>query len=279
MPKFQNREEYEKWKTEKSKQSDKKEIHNEQLETKKSTKKWLESSKINILLKNKTTFLIIAPILILLFGISYWVFTQSSREFKKIAKEALKEIEDLDYAFKGGQINYIRFKDHAYNVTNKIAEMETKFADDKKNISKKEAKILGEIITAGELVKIIDCIWNKKIDSLDYYWLDKPLLKIKSCISVDYSSTIDDPYNKKYKKMPYIASFLLINAFYKGKIEPEIDKEVKDPQYLKKLKEKYSIYGTGDYYEEKLIESVYAEYLFDFINFYHTTVRNTQELL
>jgi len=307
MPEFKSKEEYEKWKTEKlnkikatNKNDDIDNSSKEQVEKIKEkessnlgnneviTKKKGINKKIILIGIGLFIGIIITYAVMKIFApqISPNQLTSSQiniktkeaidEDLRKLALDALKEMDDLKYGFKVG-ISYVNFRDQKFVVLKKIASIEDNFSNNA-NLNIPSTNILSFLMAASVYLEILDCIWKNKIE--DYS---------KQC-SYEYSrpfSLLDGFYNyvslcvMDYTKGPkgYLMekpfckyAFDNLQKYYEGlSSKYEVEKSI-----TKAAEEKYpsrSSYAARQEYKG-ICEKIPLPYLQDFMTMYSTEVDN-----
>lgn len=203
MPEFKNKEEYEKWKSERSKKQESK--IKDQTAMKESINNFKITEKTSSVINKKTAIIFGIFALVIGVAITYAIMhifkpqlsvsknmvekqEMVDAELQRQSIDVLNELNDLKYGFKVG-LNYINFRDQKFTVQKKIASIEELFSN-KSNINNTTTNVLKSYIAAGIYLDILDCIWKDKIKNSEYYvdftTLSSPESTVFVCVT-DYT--------------------------------------------------------------------------------------------
>lgn len=207
MPEFKNREEYEKWKAERSKKQEDKLKEDDKSKNRIKEQIVMKESLNNVKIAEKTPTVtnkklaIIIGVVALAVGVAvtYALMRFYNPQLSAISKknvekqeidselekqsiEVLKELNDLKYGFKVG-LNYIDFRGQKFTVQKEIASIEDNFSN-KPNINNVTSNVLRSYIASGIYLDILDCIWKDKIKNSEYHVDFTTLMSPESTVSV-----------------------------------------------------------------------------------------------
>jgi len=178
MPEFKNKEEYERWKAQKSKAAKttadsvaSEEKQNVDTGSQTISHKIMSRDELKPSNKRRTILFSIAGFIICITVASAFFALRPikgligvgiSSDLKKQTTDALKDLDDLKYGFKAG-LNFNQFRAQKYEVQKRILSIEDHFSNSEKldDLSK---DVLSSFISSGIYLEIIECIWKDKIE-------------------------------------------------------------------------------------------------------------------
>ena len=313
MAEFKNKEEYEKWKAEKlnkikatNKKDDTDGSSKEQIEKTKEKELSNLENKVEIAKKkgiNKKIVLIVIGLfigIIITYAVMKLFTAQISpnqptssqiniktkeainEDLRRLASDALKEMDDLKYGFKVG-ISYVNFRDQKFVVLKKIASIEDNFSNNA-TLNIPSNNILSFLLAASVYLEILDRIWKNKIEDyskicdyetygVGFFRLDVFESYVSLCV-MDYTT-------KGYlKEKPfYKYTFDNLQKYHEGLSS----KNEADRSITKAAEEKYPgpssrTYAAKQEYKE-LCDKIPLRYIQDFMTMYSTEVDNIHEAL
>ncbi|PIP19141.1 MAG: hypothetical protein COX41_04445 [Candidatus Omnitrophica bacterium CG23_combo_of_CG06-09_8_20_14_all_41_10] len=301
MAQFKTKEEYEKWKAQKSKEAEEKRKQwvntDSGLNLKAATpskNERADGKKINSPSGNRKLVisLLCAGLLIGIGGTLFFMKISTSKEnitqvsedilkqrgqsvdgeLKRHAIDTLKELDDLKYGFKVG-LSYIAFSKQLFEVQKKIERIEDIFSNNT-NLNASSLGVLSSVVSAKIYLDIIDCIWKDKIEKNTL-----TIVSVRNVYNPDPTTGLcimNYTLDKKYlqEKAYYKKAFSALEHYYNETVKQrggEGKKIIEDASNVR-----YSGWEAEQKRAKEIQDTIYSPYISDFMNMYTEEVNSIQ---